>query len=77
VYLGNVEKVTHSNSSYELRRYAGGALITTQYSASGTQTGSTIQYLLKDHLGSPDAAPPNDGCTARPQKITPTPARPG
>jgi len=53
--IGNVEKVTLPDGSYELRRYVAGALVSTKYSTGLVQTNSTNQYLLKDHLGSTDA----------------------
>jgi len=52
--MGSVEKVVHPDSTYEIRRYVAGAIITTQYSAGGGQISSTSQYVLKDHLGSVD-----------------------
>lgn len=54
VYVGSVEKVIKPDASYELRRYVGGALITSKYNSSGVLQSSTNQYVLKDHLGSTD-----------------------
>ena len=60
LYIGSVEKVTHSGSLYEYKRYiaAGVALITETHETTvkdGTPTTTetvTAQYLLRDHLGS-------------------------
>jgi len=54
VYMGNVEKVSWPDGSVETRRYVAGALVTSKYTAGAVQHSSTIQYLLKDHLGSID-----------------------
>ena len=60
LYVGSVEKVTHSSSLYEYKRYiAGGAALITEKHATTVENGvstetetETTQYLLKDHLGS-------------------------
>jgi len=52
--VGNVEKVTKPDGSYELRRYVAGTLVSTQYSAGRVKVGGTNEYLLKDYLGSTD-----------------------
>lgn len=60
LYVGSVEKVTHSSSLYEYKRYiAGGAALVTEKHATTVENGvstetetETTQYLLKDHLGS-------------------------
>ena len=60
LYVGSVEKVTHSSSLYEYKRYiAGGAALITEKHATTVENGVstetetvTTQYLLKDHLGS-------------------------
>ena len=60
LYIGSVEKVTHSSSLYEYKRYiAGGAALITEKHKTTVENGVstetetvTTQYLLKDHLGS-------------------------
>ena len=60
LYMGSVEKVTHSGSLYEYKRYiAGGVALITEKHATTVKDGvstemesATTQYLLKDHLGS-------------------------
>ena len=60
LYIGSVEKVTHSGSLYEYKRYiAGGAALITEKHETTVENGVstetetvTTQYLLKDHLGS-------------------------
>ena len=47
LYMGNVERITHSNNQVEFKRYIEGQILVTN-DASGTLT----QYLIKDHLGS-------------------------
>ena len=64
LYVGSVEKVTHSDSLYAYKRYiAGGvALITEKHETTTGTDGTpavtetvTTEYLLKDHLGSVSA----------------------
>lgn len=61
-YLGNVEKISHSDGRVEVKRYVGGALISLKAGSVDEMEGLTlrpvamnsVQYLLKDHLGSMD-----------------------
>ena len=61
LYLGSVEKVTHSGSLYAYKRYiAGGMALVTEKHETTTGTDGTpavtetvtTEYLLRDHLGS-------------------------
>ncbi len=47
LYMGNVERITHSNNQVEFKRYIEGQVLVTN-GTSGTKT----QYMIKDYLGS-------------------------
>ena len=47
LYMGNVERITHSNNQVEFKRYIEGQILVTN-GTSGTKT----QYMIKDYLGS-------------------------
>lgn len=56
LYLGNVEKVYHSDDTQEWRQYIGGvSLVTRAFDNAGALTDTKKQFLLKDHLGSINA----------------------
>ena len=47
LYMGSVERITHSNNDVEFKRYIEGQVLITE-----TVSGTNAQYLIKDHLGS-------------------------
>ncbi len=54
-YIGNVEKITKPDGSQQIKRYLpGDVLITLELDSQNNQTGSSTQFLYKDHLGSID-----------------------
>lgn len=54
-YLGNVERITTSNSTdIEWKRYVGGAIYTYKTNASNQLLGSDKSFVYNDHLGSLD-----------------------
>ena len=64
--VGGIEKVIRPDNVIEMRRYVAGALVTSKYSAGGIQQSSTIQYVLKDHLGSTDVIVDQNGVVVNP-----------
>lgn len=70
VTVGSVETVTQANGDIEVRRYVAGALIKTRYNSGGIRQSATIQYLLKDHLGSLDVIIDQNGSVVGPSGNT-------
>ncbi|MCX2783662.1 PQQ-binding-like beta-propeller repeat protein [Microbulbifer thermotolerans] len=53
-YIGNVEKITRSDGSREIKRYLPGGAVVTLVTESDGATSRSSRYLHKDHLGSVD-----------------------
>ena len=53
-YLANVEIIDRPDGTQERKRYIAGIAVETRTLSSGTETGRTTNYILKDHLGSTD-----------------------
>ena len=51
LYMGSVERITHSNNDVEFKRYIDGQVLVTDTISGGSST-SVTQYMIKDHLGS-------------------------
>ncbi|MBB3059200.1 FG-GAP-like repeat-containing protein, partial [Microbulbifer rhizosphaerae] len=60
-YIGNVEKITKSDGSREIKRYLPGGAIVTLSTESDGSTSRTSRYLHKDHLGSVDVITDKSG----------------
>ena len=68
LYVGSVERIARPNSAVQIKRHIGGVAIETIGSTGGGCTGTgdtTVQYVLRDHLGSVDVLTDDLGSEAQ------------